>query len=61
MTMKEFKTYLDNLITMKENFILENKKLLMNTYYGKLSTINEYLRQMLILNEYKDLRKVINN
>lgn len=59
MTMKEFKKYLDNLIALKENYILKNRRLLITTYYGKVSKMNEYERQMLILNEYKDIRKVI--
>lgn len=59
MTMKEFKKYLDNLIALKEDFILKNRKQLMTTYYGKLAKMTEYERLTLILKEYKDIREVI--
>ena len=59
--MKEFKRYLDKVIALKEKYILTYRKTLISTFIGAPigEPISEYERQMIILKEYKDLRKVI--
>ena len=56
MTMKEFKKYLDNLIEQKENELKE----LTDDNYNCRHSLSYQTHLRILIKEYKDIRKVIN-